>query len=59
MWQLGARDACRPREPAAQVEEDALAIHEPLEELEQLGKRAAQVVQLRFFGGAARPHDIL
>jgi RNA polymerase sigma factor (TIGR02999 family) len=32
-------------------DEDVLAVHEALEQLEALDKRAAQVIELRFFGG--------
>jgi RNA polymerase sigma factor (TIGR02999 family) len=37
--------------PQAQVDVDILALHEALEQLEQLGERLARVVELRFFGG--------
>ena len=36
---------------ASQTDEDILAVHEALEALEKLDRRAAQVVELRFFGG--------
>ncbi len=38
-------------EPAFQVDEDVIAIHDALEQLAKLDQRQARIVELRYFGG--------